>query len=181
MNLDLFAYSIIALICTILLLGIVLVAVVISSRKSLKKRQELETEAESILNKAKQDALVIEKKEIYTQLQNLSEEEKSMYQQSLNQVTADIKNYLLTQFKSEVESLDKEMMQTLSAKLDGIVAKFQAEVEEYKKLRMSEIDKGASNVLSDFLTEATGRAIPLDVHQDLIIKALEEAKKKNVF
>lgn len=181
MSLDLFAYSIIALISTILLLGIVLVAVIISSRKSLKKRQDLEAEAESILNKAKQDALVVEKKEIYSQLQSLSQEEKSMYQQSLNQVTNDIKSYLLTEFKSEVEGIDKQMMQTLNAKFEGIMQRFEAEVNEYKKMRMAEIDKDAQKVLSDFLMSATGRAIPLDIHQDLIIHALEEAKKKNVF
>lgn len=181
MSIDLFGYSIIALICTILLLGIVLVSIVLSYRKSLQKRQNLESEAESILNKAKEEALNIEKKEIYTQLQNLTSEEKEIYSKSLQGVSSDIKSYLLKEFKKDKDEMDQQMHSEIKNQYDLLMKQHQAELDAYKKQKMIQIDQSAESVLKDFIIFASAKSIPLEFQEELIINALEEAKKRNVF
>lgn len=57
----------------------------------------------------------------------------------------------------------------------------QGELLEYKKAKLAEIDNNISAITKQVVEEALGASITLPLHEDLIIKSLENAKKTGMF
>ena len=60
-------------------------------------------------------------------------------------------------------------------------AKAQIEIAEYKKHQLSKIDQSMNDVLLKVSGSILGKVIPIRDHQQLIIDALEQAKKEGMF
>lgn len=80
--------------------------------------------------------------------------------------------------------LEKETMQIFQeAKLDISKKIIEAErfIEERKKEQIEEIEKNIYKILNDVAKKTLAKTIDFSTHEDLIMKALEKAKKENFF
>lgn len=83
----------------------------------------------------------------------------------------------------------KEMLRRETVSSQAIIGKkigddfdnVQAELSEYKKQRMAEIDKSISAITKQVVEETLGKSITLPLQQDLILASLENAKKIGLF
>jgi F0F1-type ATP synthase membrane subunit b/b' len=215
----LLSLSIISLVCTTLLLGLVLGVVVISYRKILeryyalqKKEAELRGlwahEREKILEEARDKASqIIREAQVFTaqqsrsislELENFSEAEKQTYTKILQQIQAqsvailgtvanEIKDTMKGDFKNLTAVFEKEIIASKDGLKNALENQYKAnyeeakkEIENYKAARLREIDDSASQLISDFSLKVFGHAVTLEDHQNMIVQALEEAKKRHV-
>ena len=58
--------------------------------------------------------------------------------------------------------------------------KVELEVDAYKKVREKQVDERIFEVLEETTSKVLGKAISISDHEELVIKALEEAKSQNV-
>jgi hypothetical protein len=54
------------------------------------------------------------------------------------------------------------------------------ELEVYKAERLKKVDEKIFEILKDASTKAIGKSLSLEDHEDVVIKALEDAKRENV-
>lgn len=111
--------------------------------------------------------------DIQKQLQEITttmmENSKNSYNEKLDEFTKDLlKNGLTT--KTE---LDK--------KTSELIAKAESEIEEYKKSKLSKVDEEINHLIQTVYRDVLRISIPENVHQELIIKSLEDAKKDGMF
>lgn len=117
------------------------------------------------------------------------------YQEALEQVTqeavAEMKNAAnsinqvgTNEVDAYRESLKKELVVHKDA-LDKMVAdefaKARSEVEAYKKDQMGKVDKAVSKVVVTIVEKVLGRMISTEDHEELVLQALEQAKKDGLF
>lgn len=57
----------------------------------------------------------------------------------------------------------------------------QGQLSEYKKSKLSEIDKNINSVIKDVVKETLGASITIPIHEDLVLSSLENAKKGGLF
>ena len=87
----------------------------------------------------------------------------------------------LTRFKSELEEkivvVEGAAERVLAEEYDEI----KAEIERYKTSKIAQIDSTARDVLTDATKKILGKSIDLRAHEDLVIQALTDAKRQNLF
>lgn len=135
--------------------------------KHAKKR------GKKIVEKAKEDAIEI----INTAY---AEEVKKV----ARQIAIDFKNEAIAEigrFKKELEEnvidSEKAAEKVLAEEFD----KVRAEVDAYKKQKEAEIDAKVKQILIDVTKSVLGSSIDFRAHEDLVIKALTDAKRENLF
>lgn len=69
----------------------------------------------------------------------------------------------------------------LDKKLAEEIAKVSQEVEAYKAEQLKTINESMSKIIAKVSQEVLGKTIPLSDHEDLVIEALEKAKKEGLF
>lgn len=87
----------------------------------------------------------------------------------------------LARFKKEVE----EQIVTLESAAEKVLAaefdEARREIEKYRISKVTQIDIKAKEVLTDVTKKVLGKSIDLRAHEDLVIQALEDAKRQNLF
>ncbi|MEK7498154.1 MAG: hypothetical protein AAB656_04535 [Patescibacteria group bacterium] len=74
----------------------------------------------------------------------------------------------------------KEMAASIKDYTLTSMAKVDAEVEAYKKSRMAKIDEEVKTRVLEISKQILGDTIDLKTHEELVIKALENAKRSGV-
>lgn len=102
----------------------------------------------------------------------------------LQNVEADIKQGV----ESVTEKFMKEMQDRIMALankrqtfIEGQLSQIDTDLHNYKKEQLERIENNIYHILSRGAEEVLGQAVNLDLHQELIIKALEQAKREGVF
>ena len=70
--------------------------------------------------------------------------------------------------------------QTLAA-LEQSIKGAEAEIDKYKEGRMRQIDVSAAKLVTEVTRKVLGKSISVDEHEKLVMRALEEAKRQNIF
>lgn len=87
----------------------------------------------------------------------------------------------LARFKKELE----EKVVTMEGAAEKVLAEefdeVKAEIERYKVSKTAQIDSQARLILIDVTKKVLGKAIDLRAHEDLVLQALEDAKRQNLF
>lgn len=102
----------------------------------------------------------------------------------MDKVSEQMKEIGVTKLNEVFDSLEKEMSQSsreIVSKIDEKSASVDAELEKYREKKMQEIDLKVKNIVSQAAKEIIGRSISADVHDELVIKAIEKAKEGHVF
>jgi len=92
---------------------------------------------------------------------------------------------LSRQSTNDFEAVFKEMKTGMLTQIEefqkSTVPILKKEVEEYKKLKMEEVDKKAVAMAQKAAEEIFNKSLPLEDQQNLVIAALEKAKKEGLF
>jgi len=154
-------------------------AIVTASKmeKGAKINQE---ELEKILREKLEEVADRVMQSYQTQLEKAKEKDIEMFnrvskgiEDDLNLHTENLKNILA---KQTVES-----QEIVTQKLDSAYETMLVEVEEYRSERLAKVDEQIYQILQNVTEKVLGKTLSLDKHQDLIIQALEKAKKENIF
>jgi F0F1-type ATP synthase membrane subunit b/b' len=80
-----------------------------------------------------------------------------------------------------VQKAEQEQVKESQFFVANMLTKAEKEVEEYKKNKISKVDEQIREIVISAAREVIGRAISLSEHEDLVNKALEKAKKDQIF
>jgi exonuclease VII large subunit len=118
--------------------------------------------------------------EIYTILEK--ETKKSFLE--IEKESRQILQVLLKETKEKIKKLEEEIgIISQETRKSFIEKRNEIEIllENYKKEKIKEIDERIFQLLVDITKKVLGKAIDLSTHEELVIKALEKAKKENFF
>ncbi len=94
---------------------------------------------------------------------------QAKYNEQMNKFTNDLlKNGLSTQ--TEVENKKAELL-----------SKAESDIEEYKKNKIATIEEESKKIIDKVYKDVLRTSIPQNVHKELILKSLEQAKKDGIF
>lgn len=124
-----------------------------------------------------------------------SSEMKTAYQDMLSQIqeqdlnalksmTKDIQSDVLSDFKEFRESLEKETINSekiVKEKIDEEYLAIEKELQDYKKQKYQKIDQDIYKILYRVSEMVLSQGITFDNHKQLVLEALETAKKEQVF
>jgi len=96
---------------------------------------------------------------------------------------------LLTQkVKNEIERLSSGMVeqinsiyQSTSEKMNEKILKKEKEIEEYKREKIKELDQKIYQIITEVAKKTIGKTIDVSTHEELVMEALEKAKKEKFF
>ncbi len=111
-----------------------------------------------------------------------------LIQQESGKMLSNISNNIGSQFESEMKVFHdtviaetSKIKDSLSAGMKVAYEKAQTEVDEYKKQMMDRINSSILVIVEDAAKKALGASLSREEHEKIILKALDEAKKQNVF
>jgi F0F1-type ATP synthase membrane subunit b/b' len=99
-----------------------------------------------------------------------------------------IQDLLTREAKSEIEKLSKSITEEISSifrstseKLNERVSQAEKNIENYKERKLKELDQRIYQIIGEVAEKTIGKAIDLSTHEELVMEALEKAKKEKFF
>lgn len=80
-----------------------------------------------------------------------------------------------------IEKQEQDQVKESQFFVANSLVKIEKEVEEYRKNKLEKVDEQIRQIVLSAAREVIGRAISLSEHEDLVSKALERAKKDQLF
>jgi cellulose synthase/poly-beta-1,6-N-acetylglucosamine synthase-like glycosyltransferase len=147
------------------------------------------------ITKEMQDSLQKVAEETVKMVQGRSTESEKEFRAVVDEIKADFakeaekKLSAIEQVTLQETSDFKEVLREETIKSQIIIGKkigedfnsVQNELIEYKKQKLSEIDKNIQIITKQVVEEVLGKSIPLPIQQELVISSLEKAKKTGLF
>ena len=161
------------------------------AQNSLGSIEKLSSESKSLLT-SELDGLVRTEAE---NLKSASQELINFYKTSLTkqqqeniaefaQASQEVEQELdkeMDEFRDTLHEETVEMREKVEAKSEAEYQKIEKELELYKARRLKVLDETIYDILHDVSKQVFGEALSMEEHQELVMKALEEAKQNNVF
>lgn len=189
-----------ALIIVCLILGIVLFAYVRLDRKfrGLKgSQEEIENEARQkamrIVQEANDRALLIlnqakletgkNQQELEQKLATVSETQAENYKEMLQSVSKKIEDEALGEITDFKQVMEKETVggeQSMATKIEQEYAVAMQELAEYKNQKIKALELKSQEMLKEYAKDVLGKSLSFDDKQELMMQAIEEAKKAYV-
>lgn len=148
-----------------------------NSNQTLKnKLTELEKQQAAVFTKASDD-MKIAYQNMITQIQ-----EQDL--NSLKSMTKDIETDILADFKEFRDDLEKDTIKSekvVKEKINDEYLTLEKDLDEYKKQKYQELDDDIYKILYRVSEMVLNQGISYDKHKELVIEALETAKKEQVF
>lgn len=148
-----------------------------TSNQALKdKLTELEKQQASVFTKASED-MKLAYQDMITQIQ-----EQDI--NTLKSMTKDIESDVLADFKEFRDVLEKETINSekvVKEKIDEEYLVLQKDLEEYKRQKYQKVDDDIYKILYRVSEMVLNEGIQYDKHKELVLDALETAKKEQVF
>ena len=105
-------------------------------------------------------------------------------QKIAGEIALQFKNEALVEMARFKTELEEKILITEGAAEKVLAAEFEEvkkEVERYRTAKETEVDRQVKEVLTDVTKKVLGKSIDLRAHADLVIQALEDAKRQNLF
>lgn len=174
--------------------------------KAKRDRHEREAlrRSEKIIDKAMQEATSIisrsqvlgeeVRSKIAESSNEISDQQKDIYKKVLDEVrnqlyqvvqkaSEDIKQDASSEISAFANSVRAETIATeqeVKSKISEEYLKWERELDEYKRLKYQTASQEIEKIISEVTKRVLGEALSPENHKDLILKALEEAKKSGV-
>lgn len=154
----------------------------------LSETKQFQLDAKRILETEMKDVASTQSAEI----QKASNELIKNYELSLSKVKEDDINMFKTMTQSIQKDMEKEMLefkttleketvsskQSIEKKLQDQYTQVGTEIEEYKKQQIQKVDSHILALIEKATLLAIAKSLSLQDHQDLVLEALQEAKKE---
>ncbi len=197
MTTQLLSYSIISLVFTTLLLGFVLGVIVVSYRKILDRLSQLQQKEAQMKHQVQQESDAIlqsahdKAAKLLSDTNGIREEQaklqKNLYEQTLGEIKTQtvhlveeiagrVKDVVTQDFEASKDTLRKSIFEQYQKDYQQI----KNDLDAYKKQATVVIDEKTKMVIKDVALKVFGKTLSSTEHSDLIIKALDEAKKRHV-
>lgn len=148
-----------------------------SSNKALKEKlAELEKQQEIVFKHASEDMKVA--------YQNMIIQIQEQDINTLQSMTKDIKSDVIADFKEFREALEKETINSekvVKEKIDEEYLLMEKDLDAYRQEKYKKIDEDIYQILYRISEMVLNQGISYDKHKELVIEALETAKKEQVF
>ena len=147
-----------------------------SSQQLKEKLTQLEKQQAEVFSKASEDMKVA--------YQNMMTQIQEQDINTLKSVTKDIESDVLADFKEFRDVLEKETINSekvVKEKIDEEYLTMEKDLEEYKKNKYQKIDEDIYKILYRVSEMVLNQGISYDKHKELVIEALETAKKEQIF
>ena len=148
-----------------------------SSNANIKQKlADLEKQQEEVFNNAS-----LEMKTAYQNMLTQIQEEDIT---TLKAMTKDIESDILSDFKEFRGSLEKETINSekvVKEKIDEEYLEIEKELQEYKQKKYEQVDEDIYKILYRVSEMVLSQGITFDKHKQLVLEALETAKKEQVF
>jgi F0F1-type ATP synthase membrane subunit b/b' len=114
---------------------------------------------------------------------SLQSVQEQMRQAALEMIQNTKKEYdeKLEAFTNTLLRTGMETQTTVNKKAEELLATADSEIAEYKKEKIEKIDQEVSSLVQKVYRDVLRMSIPENVHQDLVLKSLDEAKKDGLF
>lgn len=148
------------------------------SAEIIQKTQLLTDETKSELTRELKNAI---DKEVQNYMTTLAQSNKQITQ-TLQNISNDIKNTSLSEmdnFKNMLISESKRSQGEIETAINQVVKNLEAELEEYKANRIGQIEVQIAQVIEEVAMKVIGKSLSVKEHEDLVLSALDEAKKRN--
>ena len=148
-----------------------------TSNADLKnKLAELEKQQAEVFDKASEEMKVA--------YQNMLTQIQEQDVNTLKDLTKDIQDDVLADFKEFRQTLEKQTINSekiAKEKIDEEYLEMQKDLDEYKKQKYQKVDEDIYKILYRVSEMVLSQGITFDKHKQLVIEALETAKKEQVF
>jgi len=162
--------------------------------KSQKILEEAHRKAAEMLANA-QAFLQKDENNLVTEIEKANKASEKIFQQSLEEIQKhsiqmvqnipqDIKITLISTLDNFRISLTQEVtkaQQEANNAIKQAYARALEEVESYKEERMKQVDSSILSIVKDVTEKVLSKEISLEEHEKLVLRALEEARKQNIF
>ena len=138
----------------------------------------------TLLEKEQADIFAKASNEMKTAYQNMLSQIQEEDINSLKTMTKEIQSDVLADFKEFREDLEKETINSekiVKEKIDEEYLAIEKELDDYKKQKYQKIDEDIYKILYRVSEIVLSQGITFDKHKQLVIEALETAKKEQVF
>jgi len=106
-----------------------------------------------------------------------SHEFNKTYSTSLQKLAAES----LKEFQTITKNMEVDLQNQTKNYRDSMLPILQKELEEYKTMRMQQAERTVTHVIQEVAQEILNKSLSLEDHQQLLIEALEKAKKEGAF
>ncbi len=140
------------------------------------KLSELERQQEALFTKASEEM----KTAYQDMLLQIQEEDIT----TLKTMTKDIQSDILSDFKEFRDNLEKDTINSekvVKEKIDEEYLEIEKELQEYKQKKYQKIDEDIYKILYRVSEMVLSQGITFDKHKQLVLEALDTAKKEQVF
>ena len=164
---------------------------IVASQRNLRLSESVESEMEKTL----QDGLEKNLSEVKQMVQNATEGIVEAYRNQFLAMSREIEASGLDA-RGQLLEVTKETVNELSAGISKQISEVRRETEEkigrelitaeqeiaaYKQQKIAEIDSKVYQMIGEIAKKTIGHAIDLASHQELVLEALEKAKKEKLF
>ncbi len=163
-------------------------------QKSREILEEANIEAKNIISRAEK-FLEDYQEELGEEIRKANDIYAKVYRESLNSIQQEsyamlknipneLKVFMVSAIDGFRATLAKEVQdaqQKILKSLEDSVVSAQHEIEKYKEARKRQIDENAVEYIAELTKRVLSKEISLEEHEKLVLKALEEAKKQDVF
>lgn len=152
-----------------------------------KTNEHIEAQLDKVLqNIAAQDIHTLKEttKNFDTEYQESLQRMQTEMQKTSGEMLEDIKkqyNEKLDSFLHELLKNGSSTQSVVDSKTAELLSKAEAEIAEYKKNKLAGVDEEVGKLVQTVYSDVLRISIPDNVHQELIVKSLEEAKKDGMF
>jgi len=162
-----------------------------ASQKNLRASETFQEELDKMMKEGTTQNLSESKKII----QNATKDIVDAYQKQFSILSREVEasgrfahNQFLEATKKRTDALSagiqgelSTMRQEIEEKLLAGVQEAQAGAKVYQEQKLKELDAKIYQILGEVAKKTLGRAIDLSTHEELVMEALEKAKKENLF
>ena len=96
----------------------------------------------------------------------------------------DVKKGIQDQLLLVGENLSKELTGTQNEfrnALENTYKSMQVDLDKYKKAKLAKVDESIVNAIEEIAKVVIAKTIPIEEHEELVVKALDQAKKEGLF
>lgn len=119
--------------------------------------------------------------ETYEHMAERAQEEYLSTLHEASQVMAGDAKHTLDMFETFLKDQTIGYKQQMEKKIDDLRNKVNEQVNEYKKEKLKRVDKAINEIVISVAKIVIGRSLNIKEHNELVLRALEEAKKEGFF
>jgi len=157
------------------------------AKEKIKSLEQETQEISKITLKARMEAQNKMEEEILKNINQLNAQAKKEFleirkktNETINELAKESKKHLEEFIKNlELELVDLKKVE--DEVLKYYVENTKKELENYKQQKIKEVDQNIYKIIEKVIKNTTGKLINVSEHQELVIKALEKAKKEGIF